>query len=185
MLADWSGLADAGRDAVMRERGVATLDVLREAATELGIRMIACEAGLRGEGLEGRALMAGADFVKQHGGLQRGLGDFHAVLEQDLFGGAAREMQGDARRVDLFADSGIAPAGDAAEEVQPAGGDAHLDLDALRQLNELRLGTVGILEVDATGVRAEIVRLGELDGLRNPGVAMRFDGAAVERTTPR
>ena len=46
LLVDWSGLADAGRDAVMRERGVATLDVLREAATELGIRMIACEAGL-------------------------------------------------------------------------------------------------------------------------------------------
>lgn len=45
----------------------------------------------------------------------------------------------------------------------------------------LRLGTVGILEVGPAGVRAEIVRLGELDGLRNPGVAMHFDGTSVHR----
>lgn len=63
LLADWSGLADAGRDGVMSARGVATLDVLREAATELGIRMIACEAGLRGEGLEGRDLLAGVEIA--------------------------------------------------------------------------------------------------------------------------
>lgn len=44
-----------------------------------------------------------------------------------------------------------------------------------------RLGTVGVLEVDATGIRAEIVRLGETEGLRNPGVAHRFDGNKVER----
>ena len=43
----------------------------------------------------------------------------------------------------------------------------------------LRLGTVAIVEVDASGVHADILRLGETEGLRNPGVAMRFDGDAV------
>jgi peroxiredoxin family protein len=47
LLADWSGLADAGRDAVIRVRGVAGLDELRSAATELGVRLLVCEAGLR------------------------------------------------------------------------------------------------------------------------------------------
>lgn len=42
-----------------------------------------------------------------------------------------------------------------------------------------RLGTVGIVEVDSSGVRAEIVRLGETEGRRNPGVAYRFDGEQV------
>jgi putative phosphoesterase len=44
-----------------------------------------------------------------------------------------------------------------------------------------RLGTVGLLEVDGSGIRAEIVRLGESEGLRNPGVAHRFDGESVQR----
>jgi putative phosphoesterase len=44
-----------------------------------------------------------------------------------------------------------------------------------------RLGTVGLLEVDRSGIRAEIVRLGETEGLRNPGVAHRFDGQSVQR----
>jgi putative phosphoesterase len=44
-----------------------------------------------------------------------------------------------------------------------------------------RLGTVGILEVDGSGIRAEIVRLGETEGLRNPGVAHRFDGNSVQQ----
>ena len=52
MLADWSGLSGAGQDAVLTARGVAGLDVLRDAARELEIRMIACEAGLRGAALE-------------------------------------------------------------------------------------------------------------------------------------
>ncbi len=46
-------------------------------------------------------------------------------------------------------------------------------------LYSTRLGTVGILEVDSTGIRAEIIRLGESEGLRNPGVAYRFDGNEV------
>jgi peroxiredoxin family protein len=51
LLADWSGLADASRDARIRTAGVAGLDELREAATALDIELIACEAGLRAESL--------------------------------------------------------------------------------------------------------------------------------------
>ena len=63
LLADWSGLGDAGRDAVIVARGVAGLDVLREAASELDIRMIACEAWLRGEGLERAVLSPGVEIA--------------------------------------------------------------------------------------------------------------------------
>lgn len=59
LLADWRTLDDAGRDATVAARGVAGLDVLREAAQELGIRMVACEAGLRAEGLRPEALLPG------------------------------------------------------------------------------------------------------------------------------
>ncbi len=47
LLADWSGLDDAARDAQVRASGVAGLAELRDAAIELGVRLIACEAGLR------------------------------------------------------------------------------------------------------------------------------------------
>ncbi len=63
LLADWSGLEDAERDACIQSRGVAGLDELREAAAELPVRLIACEAGLRAEGLEGRALLPGVDIA--------------------------------------------------------------------------------------------------------------------------
>jgi peroxiredoxin family protein len=55
-------LADA-REAVLAERGVATLAVLLEAAGELGLRRIACEAGLRAEGLAGAALAPGVEVA--------------------------------------------------------------------------------------------------------------------------
>src|SRR5271157_1700582 len=45
LLADWSGLTDAPRDARISAAGVAGLDELRDAATALGIELIACEAG--------------------------------------------------------------------------------------------------------------------------------------------
>ena len=54
---DWSGLRDAGRDDLARSRGVAGLDELRAAASDLGVRMIACEAGLRMAGLDPAALL--------------------------------------------------------------------------------------------------------------------------------
>lgn len=57
LLADWRSLEGAERDAVIAARGVAGLDTLRQAASELGIRMIACEAGLRAEAIERQGLL--------------------------------------------------------------------------------------------------------------------------------
>jgi uncharacterized protein len=59
LLADWSGLADAGRDARIRQEGVAGIAELREAARELGIGLIACEAGMRAERLDPARLWTG------------------------------------------------------------------------------------------------------------------------------
>ena len=53
---DWSELDDVGRDAVIRRRGVAGLGELRESARELGVRLIACEAGLTAEGIDPASL---------------------------------------------------------------------------------------------------------------------------------
>jgi peroxiredoxin family protein len=59
LLADWSTLEDAERDATIVARGVAGLDTLRAAAAELGIRTIACEAGLRAEAIDPALLLPG------------------------------------------------------------------------------------------------------------------------------
>ena len=59
LLADWSGLTDAGRDKRITANGVAGLDELRDAATALDIALIACEAGLRAESLESAPLYPG------------------------------------------------------------------------------------------------------------------------------
>ena len=42
-----------------------------------------------------------------------------------------------------------------------------------------RLGTVALLELTPGSLRARIVRLGEHEGLRNPGVGYEFDGEEV------
>lgn len=63
LLTDWSGLAGAERDARVQSRGVAGLDALREAAVELSVRLIACEAGLRAEALESAPLFAGVEVA--------------------------------------------------------------------------------------------------------------------------
>lgn len=63
ILRDWSGLVDPGRDAIVQAQGVAGLETLRDAARELGVRVIACSAGLRMAGLEGRALADGAEVA--------------------------------------------------------------------------------------------------------------------------
>ena len=60
---DWSGLGDAARDAAVRAAGVAGLDELREAAAELGVRMMACDAGLRMAGLEADVLRRGVEVA--------------------------------------------------------------------------------------------------------------------------
>jgi uncharacterized protein len=57
LFKDWSGLADANRDARVEAAGVAGLDTLRDATLELGVRLIACEAGLRAEGLDPSLLL--------------------------------------------------------------------------------------------------------------------------------
>ncbi|MBE7213026.1 MAG: DsrE/DsrF/DrsH-like family protein [Gluconacetobacter diazotrophicus] len=58
---DWSGLDGADGDAVLRDRGVAGLDALRNAARELGVRLMACESGLRGAGIAADALLDGVE----------------------------------------------------------------------------------------------------------------------------
>jgi peroxiredoxin family protein len=63
LLLDWSGLADAERDARVRAAGVAGLEELREATRELGARLIVCEAGLRVEGLDAATLLPGVDVA--------------------------------------------------------------------------------------------------------------------------
>ncbi|HEY1930698.1 MAG TPA: DsrE/DsrF/DrsH-like family protein [Acetobacteraceae bacterium] len=63
MFLDWSGLSDAARDERVRAAGVAGLDELREASRELGVRMIACEAGLRAEGLDPACLLDGVEVA--------------------------------------------------------------------------------------------------------------------------
>jgi uncharacterized protein len=60
---DWSGLSDAGRDARIQGRGVAGLDTLREACAEMGIRLIACEAGLRAAALDASMLLANVEVA--------------------------------------------------------------------------------------------------------------------------
>ncbi len=44
-----------------------------------------------------------------------------------------------------------------------------------------RLGTVALLEIEPGSLRARITRLGETDGLKNPGIEYEFDGQAVRR----
>ena len=51
LRADWSGLEDAGRDEAVRAAGVAGFETLREAAVELGVRLMVCESGLLMAGL--------------------------------------------------------------------------------------------------------------------------------------
>jgi uncharacterized protein len=56
---DWSGLAGAADDALLISRGVAGLDALREAVVSLDVRLLACEAALRGQAVDGTALLDG------------------------------------------------------------------------------------------------------------------------------
>ena len=58
---DWSDLDDVGRDAVIRRHGVAGLGELRESTRELGVRLIACEAGLVAESIDPASLLKGVE----------------------------------------------------------------------------------------------------------------------------
>jgi peroxiredoxin family protein len=59
LLTDWSGLVDSGRDAVLRARGVGGIDELRDACVELGVVLLACDAGLRAEAIDPGRLLSG------------------------------------------------------------------------------------------------------------------------------
>jgi peroxiredoxin family protein len=51
------------REAALRSRGVAGIATLLDAARELGIRCIACEAGLRAESIAPESLSAGIEIA--------------------------------------------------------------------------------------------------------------------------
>ncbi|MBP0466927.1 DsrE family protein [Roseomonas sp. PWR1] len=55
-------LADA-REAAIAGRGVAGIGTLLAACAEMGVRRIACEAGLKAEGLAGMALAPGVEVA--------------------------------------------------------------------------------------------------------------------------
>jgi peroxiredoxin family protein len=63
LCTDWSGLQDAGRDAGVRAHGVAGIGELRESAVELGVRLIACDAGLRSAAIDPSRLMPQAEVA--------------------------------------------------------------------------------------------------------------------------
>ena len=63
LLADPSGLDGAARDAVVQARGVAGLAELRAAADELGVRLLACDAGLRAEAIDPGDLLPGVEVA--------------------------------------------------------------------------------------------------------------------------
>jgi uncharacterized protein len=63
LMRDWSAIEDAVRDAAVQAAGVAGLDELREAAAELGVRLLVCDAGLRMAGLDSAALWRGAEVA--------------------------------------------------------------------------------------------------------------------------
>lgn len=63
LCADWSGLADSGRDAAMRLRGIAGIGELRDSTCALGVRMIACETGLRIAAIARTDLMDGVEVA--------------------------------------------------------------------------------------------------------------------------
>ena len=60
---DWRALADAGRDARLQARGIAGLETLRAAAVELGVRLVACEVGLRAEALDPADLLPSVEVA--------------------------------------------------------------------------------------------------------------------------
>jgi len=63
LVEDWSRLDGAGRDAAVRQLGVAGLGELRDAAAELGVRRLACDAGIRLAGIEADELAEGVEVA--------------------------------------------------------------------------------------------------------------------------
>jgi predicted peroxiredoxin len=63
LLADWSELDDVGRDAMIRGRGLTGFGDMREAAREVGVRLLACETGLKAEALDHALLVDGVQVA--------------------------------------------------------------------------------------------------------------------------
>jgi uncharacterized protein len=63
LLLDGSPLAQDPREALLEQRGVAGIATLLEAARDLGVRCIACEAGLRAEAIEPETLAEGVEIA--------------------------------------------------------------------------------------------------------------------------
>jgi len=60
---DWRALTGAEADVAVRDTGVAGFDELRTASVELGVRLIACEAGLRVVGMDPTRLLPGVEVA--------------------------------------------------------------------------------------------------------------------------
>jgi peroxiredoxin family protein len=60
---DWRALTQASDDTAVRGTGVAGFAELREAATELGVKLLACEAGLRIAGIAAERLRADVEVA--------------------------------------------------------------------------------------------------------------------------
>ena len=60
---DWSAQSHVARDAAVQANGVAGLDELREATAELGVQLMACDAGLRMIGLDPAMLSPGVEVA--------------------------------------------------------------------------------------------------------------------------
>ena len=63
LLLDPTPLLEDPREAALAARGVAGIGTLLAAAAELGVRRIACEAGLRAEDLAGAPLAPGVEVA--------------------------------------------------------------------------------------------------------------------------
>lgn len=63
VLADPCPLLADPREGAIVARGVAGIATLRDACIEMGVRMIACEAGLRAEGLVATPLLPGVEVA--------------------------------------------------------------------------------------------------------------------------
>ena len=63
LLQNWSGLEGAPRDGSLITAGIAGLEDLRTAAIDLGVRLLACETGLRAAALTQAPLLEHAEIA--------------------------------------------------------------------------------------------------------------------------
>ena len=63
LASDGSAVADAWRDYAVQAAGVAGLEELRAAAADLGVCLVACDAGLRMAGMDPAQLLPGVEVA--------------------------------------------------------------------------------------------------------------------------